>query len=109
MNPAEYILPPESVKARFPAELVGTPDFQAIIDACIDRLDLPEPALATPSAQKAQRQAIIEVSNAEGDDLRWGQVTLTVSRRETSTHIENLTTASVLTPDDVRRVMGYRS
>jgi hypothetical protein len=68
-DPAHYILLPEHVKARFPAELLYTPDGQAIIDACIERLG-PRP---TSGVQ-------MHLSNNEGGDFSSGTVTLTVTR-----------------------------
>ncbi len=107
MNPAEYILPPDTVKARFPAELVGTPDFQTIVDACIERLDLPAPR-ALPSGVR------IQMSNTENGDFQDDYVTLTVSRPTVHVHIQSIDEAVRVARSEVRkstaavRQMGYQ-
>lgn len=67
MIPAEYILPPDQVRARFPQTMMGTPAQQAIVDACVAQLGVDDP-----------RAIEYCVSNMEGSDFNDQMVTLTV-------------------------------
>lgn len=115
MNPTDYILSPTTVKARFPAELVGTPDYQAIVDACIERLEPRRAETLPPTPARAEVR--IQISNTEIGDLRDGYVTLTVSssRPEPQVRIENISVdsadqlvrARAFTSSETHRQLGY--
>lgn len=109
MNPSDYILPPDIVKARFPADLVGTSDYQAIVDACIDRLELPESAIVAPRLIRSWVR--IQIRNDENGDFRDDYVTLTVSGPAKYVQVGTVTelAAGVVTRDDVYRLTGYRA
>ena len=110
MNPADYILPPESVKARFPAELLRTGDAQAIIDACIERLEIPQSSEVLPRSAVVRAPVDIKIVNTDGDDFRDNHVTLTVSRRVSRTRIEtamHLTESGVVSTEAIQRALRY--
>lgn len=68
MNPAEYILPPEQVKARFPVEVMAAePEaLQAIIKACAEQLGT------------SISDVELSIANTGVSDFRDRTVTLTV-------------------------------
>lgn len=70
MNPADYILPLDNVRARFPYTLVDTPEMQAIVAACADKLGVTD----------LVKGIEYSITNTSGDDFEMGMVTLTVSR-----------------------------